>query len=433
MQDYEINKNKSPNLPFNPGIYIFRDINGKPLYIGKAKNLKNRVSSYFGKGLAQKTAQMVSEAHNLSIIKVATEIEALLLEAKLVRLHMPKYNSELKDDKSPLYIAITKEEYPRVLALRKTQITLFDLKYIWGPFTEGQSVRRVLKLLRRIFPYTQHKPTNRPCIYHQIGLCNPCPSEIKNQTDPVKKTHLRKQFNKNLLYIRRFLSGKFSTLKSNLEQEMKDASANQDYEKASLLKHQTEMIDHVTTQSISPFEYMKDPNLIEDIRQQELMQLSKILNNYLTLPNLSRIECFDIAHLSGNFPTASMVTFINGEPDKTYYRHFKVKKGNSDVDNMKEVLSRRQKHLEDWGVPDLIIVDGGKPQVSTGLLVIGDKIPLIGLAKRYETLVIPYQGKFVEVRLKRGPALYLVQRLRDEAHRFARRLHHKQVSKAFKI
>lgn len=432
MQELPASRESIKQLPSSPGVYIFKNSEGIPVYIGKAISLASRVDSYFASRLAPKTSQMVSEATKLGFIRVATEIEALLLEAKLVKLHMPKYNSELKDDKSPLYIGITKEEFPRVLALRRTSLGSIPLKTYYGPFIQGGSVRKVLKLLRRIFPYSTHKPTKRGCIYSQIGLCNPCPSVIKSEIDAQKKLLLNKAFRKNLSNINKFLSGEFLSIKRELEREMRELSKQQKFEEAALIKQQLGGIEYITTPSTAPLEYLKDPNFVEDIRNNELSELKKLIDKYLVVEKLERIECFDIAHLSGTSPTASMVTFVNGEADKRYYRHFKVKKGNSDVDNMKEVLTRRLNHLTDWGKPDLIIVDGGKPQVSKALGVIKE-IPLIGLAKRYETLVVKNEDKFIEIRLRRGPALYLVQRLRDEAHRFARRLHHKQVSKSLGI
>jgi len=175
--------------------------------------------------------------------------------------------------------------------------------------------------------------------------------------------------------------------------------------------------------------------LIEDIRQSELYELKNLISGYIKVQNLKRVECFDIAHLSGSFPTASMVTFVNADIEKKFYRHFKIynKKRNSDVDSMREVITRRLKHLDDWGRPDLIIIDGGKPQLSAVHdLLENQKIPFIGLAKQFETVVIrKLDGQFIEIKAT-GKALNFLQRIRDEAHRFARRLHHKQVRDSIK-
>lgn len=420
-------------LPETAGVYLFADSSHQVIYIGKAKNLKSRISSYFGPDLSLKTARMVNEAKTLSFIKVGSEIEALLLEAKLVREKQPKYNIQLKDDKSPLYIAITADKYPRVIAVRKTQLGELKIKAIFGPFLESLSVRKVLRWVRHIIPYSQHLPTKRVCIYKQIGLCSPCPTEIELEKDSVKKAFLKKKYQANIRKIRKFLSGGLVSVRKDLEKEMNEYSKKEMFEEAQRVAYQIKTLEYIITPpEVAPNLYLKNPNLIEDIREKELVDLKNLLVDHLDIKSLRRIECFDIAHLAGNSPTASMVTFIKGEPDKSYYRHFKVNiaKKQSDTDSMRSILQRRAKHFSDWGRPDLIIVDGGKPQVSTALEVLSQyKIPVIGLAKRFETIVVKKGEKFVEIRPK-GSALNLLQRIRNEAHRFARRLHHKQVKKS---
>lgn len=427
LNDFQPNK-----LPETPGVYIFRDDQNNALYIGKAKNLKNRVSSYFSTNLFPKTAQMRRAARAISYLQVASELEALLLEAQLVRSLMPKFNSELKDDKSPLYIGITKEVLPRVIALRKTQLQEEELRNYFGPYTQGRSVRKLLKFLRRIIPYAQHKPGKRVCIYHQIGLCRPCPSEIVNEVDLKKRAELRKTYLRNIRLVKKFLSGELGSIKLDLQKQMEHLAKLEKFEEASLVREKLAAIEHITQSPRAPIEYIKDPLLLQNTRESELADLESVLSPFFVFPKFNRIECFDNAHLGGSSPTASMVTFVGGEADKTFYRHFKIYKAKtaSDVDMMMEVMDRRKKHFSDWGKPDLIIVDGGKPQVSRALEIIGDEVPLIGLAKREETLVIPLHPGFQEIRLVRRPALYLVQRLRDEAHRFARKLHHKHINKA---
>lgn len=432
MQNYETEKGLIKLLPEVPGVYLFKNSENYPIYIGKAKNLKSRVSSYFLKTKSDKVTKMVLESKLFSFIKVNSEIEALLLEAKLVRDYMPKYNSALKDDKSPLYIVITKEKYPRVLGLRKTNLSSYPVKYVWGPFVEGRSVQKVLKLIRRIFPYATHLPTKRVCIYHQIGLCSPCPSEIENETNLGLRQSKELAYKKILVNIRKFLNGEFSSIKENLTKKMKESSQGENFEEAASFHKQIQMIERVTSQNqTSVYEYVSDPSFLEEKRKTEMDEFQKLLSPFFKFKNFSRIECFDNAHLDGSSPTASMVTFVDGDVDKSLYRHFKIKKspGNSDFEMMKEVMTRRRNNLEKWGTPDLIIVDGGKPQVTAAVEVWGDELPIVGLAKRFETIVVKQNEKFIEIRMKPGPALYLVQRLRDEAHRFARRLHHKQVSK----
>lgn len=427
-------------LPETAGVYLyFRG--DAPIYIGKAINLKRRVSSYFDLRLEPKTARMMREAENFSFIKVTSELEALLLEAKLIRKYMPQYNIEAKDDKHPLYIVITKEEYPRVITARKSDLKKVASKGIYGPFPSSKNVRSVLRHLRRIFPFSDHKIGKRPCLYSHIGLCKPCPNEISAIADRQFQADKRRQYLSNIRHLKTVLDGKIENVRREIAKEMKSDSEDQDYEAAAEARDRIKRLEYITQPQIPTEYFIENPNLYSDLREKEIKLLRKVLEkeNFKT-SRLKRIECFDIAHLAGTNPTASMVTFIDAEPEKKFYRHFKVRqqKGNSDVDSLREVIKRRIKHLEDWGRPDLIIVDGGKPQVGVFVKELtGTGIPIVGLAKRFETLVIPFisEGSLVlkEKRLPRGPALNLVQRLRDEAHRFARVYHHKLVSSELQV
>lgn len=431
---------KPKNLPLNPGVYQFRDEKGSILYIGKAKNLKNRLNSYFTNDLLPKTREMITRAKTVSYIKVMSEFEALLLEANLIKKYKPHYNTALKDDKSPLYIAITKDKYPRIITLRKPELENYlphgkahKLKSYYGPYITGLGAKTLLKRIRRIYPFTTHLPEPRVCIYHQIGLCNPCPSQIENELDKKKRKELNKIFLRNVRGIKNILNGKLKTVEKELEKEIKEYAKDEKFEMAGQVSKHLEAFRNIAlNQDVDVEEYLKNPNLEEDIREEELVDLQRKLTK-AKLQNLKtrvrRIECFDIAHLAGSFPTASMVTFIDGSPEKKYYRHFKIyqKKKQSDIDSMREVVTRRLKHL-DWGIPDLVIIDGGKPQLSAIHGLFERKgIPFVGLAKRFETIVIRNpDGKFMEIKASL-PSLKLLQRIRDEAHRFARRLHHKQI------
>lgn len=424
------------SLPQTPGVYIFWR-KSTPIYVGKAINLKNRVSSYFSLKLEPKTSKMVSEADSLSYIKVTNELSALLLEAKLIRQNMPQYNIAAKDDKHPLYIAITKEKYPRILTARKVGEKTLPLIAFYGPFPSSNNVRSVLRMLRRIFPYSDHKLAKRGCLYSHIGLCNPCPSEIEGFNGD-KKITLTKVYLKNIKNIKSILDGKIEKVVKDLQKEMLFHSQNQNYEEALQTRNQIKKLEYITTPQLPVEAFLQNPNLYQDIRNKEVDELKEVLSTFkLLIPELNRIECYDIAHLAGSNSTASMVTFVDGESEKTLYRHFRVrqKKGNSDVDSLKEIITRRQKHFDDWGKPDLIIVDGGKPQVGVFVRQLeNEKIAIVGLAKRFETLVIPVKtgGVIVlkEYRLPKGNALNLVARIRDEAHRFARSYHHKLVSQS---
>lgn len=433
MKTIEAVKNQVKLVPPTPGVYMFKNAQKKVIYVGKAKVLPNRLSSYFSTRLEPKTHAMVNAAANISYIPVDSEFEALLLEAKLVKKYMPQYNIELRDDKSPLYIGITKEPLPRVITLRQRELNNYKLRTYFGPFINGSAPKLVLKLTRRVFHYATHKPTKRSCVYSQIGLCDPCPSEV------VKDVRLKAEYMKNIRGVVGILSGRFKFIRKQLESEMKQYSREENFEKAEEVKQKLDALDYITAYRPSESNYIQNPNLLTDIRERELKNLTNIIAKYypeLFSPKevIKRIECYDVAHLAGSFPTASMVTFINGEPDKTLYRHYKVsdKKRNNDVGSMKSVLSKRKARFTDWGKPDLIIVDGGKGQVTAAREVFGDGIALVGLAKKYETLVFEKNGKFLEIRLPDGPAKALVQRLRNEAHRFARRYHHKLVANAIK-
>ncbi len=433
-----LNKKQIYKSPETPGIYMFWNIAEKPIYVGKSNILKKRLSSYLNMHLLAKTAQMIKEAKFFSVVRTNSELEALLLEAKLVKYLKPKYNIQLKDDKLPLYIRITNEDYPQIITARRIDEEKKSLAF-YGPFPSSSNVKSVLKMLRRIIPYAQHKVSSRACFYSQIGLCNPCPSIIEKEKDALKKYELKKLYKKNITLINKILSGKIRRVRDELYKNMEKLAHKEKYEEADILKNQIAKLDYIT-QPITPIsEFIKNPNLFEDIKREEEKSLISLLEPFLKVSKLERIECFDVAHLAGTKPTASMVTFINGEPDKKLYRHFKIyqNKGNDDIASLKEVAQRRSKHFDDWGKSDLILVDGGKAQVGIFWAELkGYQIPIIGLAKRYETLVIPkpFRSKlaFKEIQVPR-PALNLLQRIRNEAHRFARRLHHKLIEKEFRF
>lgn len=415
-------------LPQLPGVYMYKDKEGTIIYIGKARSLVKRVQSYFAKNQGPKTMQMLSLAHSLSYIVTDSEFSALLLEAKLVRLHMPKYNIQLKDDKSPLYIVFTKEEFPRVLTVRQTELKSIPHTQVYGPFVDGVTTKKILKFLRRIFPYSQHKVGKRACLYSQIGLCNPCPNEIGKMTGEARAL-LKKEYRSNIAALRALLEGKSSRVIVNLTRDMKEYAKLEQFERAHEAKERITKINYLALKQLSIDDFVTDPYLLSDIREKERMELTKLIAPY-ALTSARRIECFDIAHLAGSFPTASMVTFIDGEPDKRWYRHFRVsvKDQNNDTDSIKKVITRRARHFDDWGRPDLIIVDGGKGQLAVARQVITD-IPVVGLAKRFETIICATEDGYREIRLPEGGAKNLVVRLRDEAHRFARTYHHALVKK----
>jgi len=411
-----------------PGIYFLKDKTGKIIYIGKSINLQKRLSYYFTNfsRLGPKTKALVSQTEEVEFIFVESEIEALLLEARLIRQHLPRFNSRSKDDKRPLFIKITDEELPRVLVSRKKQP---EKGIFFGPFPSTKTVKQVLRFLRKIFPFCSCLgDKKRPCIYAHIGLCQPSP-RIITSLSPEEKKHQVKIYRKNIKNLIRFLRGGKNQLIIRLENEMKKAASHQEFEKAATLRDQIRGIRYVTQSFCSPKHYLENPNLFADRRREEKTALAKIMKETgLIFKNPpTRIEAFDISGFAGKKTTGSMVVFINGEPEKDLYRRFKImKKHQNDPAMIKEILTRRLAHPE-WGSPDLILVDGGKGQVAAAkkaILQNKKNIPVIGLAKREEKIIIPQEKGFFTLRLPRtSPALHLLQRLRDEAHRFALSYH----------
>lgn len=392
--------------------------------MGKAKNLKNRVSSYFTNpaSLLGKTAILVPQVEKIKTIIVESELEALLLEANLIKKYDPKYNINLKDGKAYPLIRITaKLQYPSVLTARRMD----DPKSLYfGPYPNVMSMRRVLRLLRRIFPY-QSIP-NHPkkiCLYYHLGLC-PCLPAFPDKT-------YQKEYKRTIHHLVDFLNGKTKKVIKELEKERNIASKKENFETAAHIQKQLDAIAYVTQPIHQPFEYETNPNLSSDLRYQEMKELQNVLAEYNVMIDLpTRIECYDISNIQGTNPTASMVVLTNGEVDKSQYRKFKMRtKGPNDFAMMQEVLTRRLKH-DEWDMPQLFIVDGGKGQISSARKILDElevTTPLVGLAKREETIIT---SDFQEISLsKRSPALQLVMRIRNEAHRFAITFHRKLRSK----
>jgi excinuclease ABC subunit C len=415
------------SIPLSPGVYIFRDKNKNILYVGKAINLKSRVSSYFQKNiLSPKTKQMVNQIGSIETIKTTSEFDALLLEARLIKKHQPKYNVISRDDKHPLYIKVTKEEYPKIATVRREN----DNKSLYfGPFPSSRTVRDTLRYLRTIFPYCTDKHIKKkPCFYSFLELCSPCPNTIE-QLPPEEKQKKKKRYRRNIFQMKRILEGKSLSVLKDLEKEMSVLSKKEYYKDAATIKKKFDKLLYLISPRFSPSVYLDNPNLYNDIREQELTSLGKILS----IEKPVRIEGYDISNISGKSATGSMVVFIDGEPDKNKYRRFKVKSKNTPDDfyMMREIVTRRLTHL-DWDLPNVFLIDGGVGQVSTVVSVLEEKgifIPIIGLAKRFEEIIVPNKHNneltFTTIRIPIGSgALSLLQRIRDESHRFARIYHH---------
>jgi excinuclease ABC subunit C len=435
LKKIKISKTSFRNTPTNPGIYIFWK-KDEVVYIGKAINLKNRLKSYLQINLNTKTKRMINSANSVSLIKVENELEALLLEAYLIKKFQPKYNIIAKDDKNPLYIKITKEKYPRIITARKVDEEKKDFISFFGPFPSSSIVKDVLRLLRRNFSYSDHKISNRACIYSQIGLCDPCPSAIEKEKNLDVKKELSRKYISKINIINQILKGNYKKIQNKLYQDIKKFSDKEDYESALLRKNDLKSLEYITQPIVRPKYFSDNPNLTEDIVNNQLENLSKIIFKFYKLKTyLKRIECYDISHISGTNTSASMVVFINGKEDKKEYRHFKIHTNkNNDILSLKEVAERRIKYFKKWGIPDLIIVDGGKSQTKLfNEIFLKYNIFVLGIAKKYETLVVPIKAeskfKYKEFLLPNNSAKQLILSIRNEAHRFAQRYHNILIKK----
>ncbi|HSX41640.1 MAG TPA: excinuclease ABC subunit UvrC [Candidatus Saccharimonadales bacterium] len=405
---------KLKQLPKEPGVYFHKDAKGKIIYIGKAANLKNRVGSYFQQSRHRdaKTSLLVGDIVDLDWITVDSEVEALFLESEFIKRYRPKYNIDLKDDKHWIYIRIPmQDEFPVLEIVRRP---LDDCVDYFGPYTSSDAVRKALKHLRKAFPYVTHSmtpPPPRACLHFHIGLC-PGP-EAGAITSADYKRSLRR--------LEMYFKGEKPKLVKQLEKEMAAAAKKQDFEAAAVRRNQLRNIQALSKQMI-----FGDKEVFDLSRDQALVGLADLLE-LKGLPR--RIEAYDISHLQGTDNVASMIVFTDGVAHKEEYRRFKMRKGgNDDFEHMREVMRRRfsGKNLEQWPKPDLVLIDGGKGQLAAALGVmseLGVSLPTIGLAKREEEIIKLREEKtnnFEVVRLPHSShILQLLQRVRDEAHRFA--------------
>lgn len=538
-------------MPELSGSYQFFDQNGEIIYVGKAKNLKKRVYSYFNKNHdSPKLRVMVPQISKIQFIVTDTEVEALILESHLIKKHKPKYNVLLKDDKKFPYFVITDEEYPRVVVARKSNKNKIRGKY-FGPYTDSRAMYSTLELIKKLFPLKQCKVPkfkDRPCLYYNIGRClAPCQRLIEPD-----------EYQKLLKNVELFLTGRQKELVVALKSEMEKYAQQQDYEKAAryrdswldvqkTMEHQKVVFENtninqdiisvysesnlfvvsllqirqgrlidkrdfeftnmaLSTENDVLTTFLKEyyslasdceipntiviPNILDKeelnlysswletvakksvkltdsptkrniellvlaqknakfyYEKVKLDKLTEIQRDYNSVGNYIKeklnlkkfpyiVECFDISHIQGTNTVASMVTFENGLPKKSQYRKFKVKSTESKPDDFKslqEVIERRYygKLSETLPMPDLVIIDGGKGQLSSVMHIFEQKgycFDVVSLAKRLEEVFKPQESKPVIFPIN-SPALYFFQRIRDEAHRFAITYHRNLRSKA---
>ena len=410
-----ITKEQIKELPKSIGIYLFKK-GDEFIYIGKSLSVRERVRNHYERAeIDAKERAIIENSNSIEHIICSSELHALVLESLLIQKYRPPYNVIWKDDKSYLYIKIpVKDPYPQISLVRKEND---GTSLYFGPFSSTKDVRFLLRSIRRVVPFcTQKQPIKKPCFYSKIGLCNPCPGAL--QTGETKK-----QYRKQIREVIRILNGDAEKLVDTLRKQIKITSQKEQYEEALVLRNKVLSLEQlIHLRSFEQFEYSSayDPELA-------IMKLSSLLKTVLAFPQaLSRIECYDISNLMQKEATASMVVATNGILDKAEYKRFKMKTiGVSDFKMLTETITRRMGN--DWKKPDLIVVDGGTPQVVTisGVLKqLGLNIPLIGIAKHPDRIVVLAQGGTKTYTFSlHNEGFKLIQQLRDESHRFAKKYH----------
>jgi excinuclease ABC subunit C len=411
-------KEKLRRLPEKPGVYLMKDRLGRIIYVGKAKALKKRVSSYFQPSRAltlhPKIRALIEMIADFDTIEVKSEPEALLLEGKLIKQWKPKYNTDFTDDKRFLLVRVDPgEELPR---FRLTRFKKDDRSRYFGPFAHSGLLRKTLAQMRRQFGILLGDASPRKLADGRWQLYDDVRQELYGFSNETEADDYRRRVDEACA----FLDGKSREWLETLRAEMTAAAGKHEFEKAAELRDVVFALEK-TLAKTRTFE-RSDPS-----RPEIGLEASRLLGEALGLQRPPRtLECFDISHISGTFVVASMVHFADGRPDKANYRRFQIKSfmGNDDFRAMEEVVGRRYRRLRDEGrpMPDLVIIDGGRGQIGAALKAFAaievEPPALIGLAKKYETILFPDERPPLNLPLN-SPALNLLQRVRDEAHRFA--------------
>ncbi|MGC9453786.1 MAG: excinuclease ABC subunit UvrC [Phycisphaerae bacterium] len=417
-------------LPTTPGVYLFKDAGGRVLYVGKAANLRSRVSSYVqpGANLAASRGpwieRMIGEAVDVDYIECESEVDALLRENRLIKDIQPPYNAQLRDEKTYPYLQVTtREDFPRVSITRQPQSKNARL---YGPFVSVADLRAALPLLQRVFKFRtcnldiseddDQRRHFRPCILHSIKQCTaPCAARVSKE-----------DYARQIRRFRQFLESKGTQLRRELTRQMQDAAGELQYERAAELRDELKALDALqkrglVDEHVQPEAFFVDPG-------EGLQRLAEVLK----LGQQPRIiEGIDVAHLAGGESCGSLVCFIDGKPLKSAYRRYRIKSHdrNDDYASVYEVVSRRYRNAAEGEevFPDIVLIDGGPGQLSAAWSVfepMGQSPPVLAsLAKREEILHV--HGRDEPLRLSRhDPALRLLQSVRDEAHRFAQHYHH---------
>ncbi len=391
----------SNKLPQDPGVYIFRNSSGDILYIGKATSLRDRVRSYLAKDLHETRGPLIvklmTEVVNITFEKTDSVLEALILEAHLIKKHLPLFNTKEKDNKSFNHVVLTDEDFPQLLVIRgreldeKLTTQNLQLKALFGPFPHGGELKEALKIIRRIFPWRDFKckpNQGRPCFNAQIGLCpGVCTGVIS-----------KKEYAKIIKNITLFFEGNKKKILKNLEKEMKSVAKIQEFEKAETIRRQIFALNHIQDVAL--------------IKHKENAKSQGV-----------RIESFDIAHMSGTSVVGVMTVVEDGEIKKSDYRKFNIKQnpGVDDTRALKEVLARRFNHSE-WRMPDIVVVDGGIAQKNAAENILKElnlQIPVMAVTKdeRHRPREIQGDQTLAEIHKKE------ILLSNAEAHRFAISFH----------
>lgn len=432
---------KVDNLPSAPGVYLFKDSAGEIVYVGKSANVRARVRSYFtGSSVNPVREKLREQIADVEAEETESEIAALVREAELIKKHKPRFNVLMRDSKNYVYVGFTQEDYPRIIVSHQPTNKLkrsVTNKLDWvGPFTDARAVKKTLRMLRTIFPHYTKRRHSR--VAKQIGIVPP---------DDIDK----KDYRKNVFAIKRILTGRSKKVQRQLKKDIQEAADNKQYEKAKklhdVLEHLTAVFEHAHVLGA----YVSAPPVFADTTPNwKMLGLQEAPE---------RIEAYDISNIQGEEPTGSMVVFSpkkNGSyaPDKSQYRKFAIRdvEGANDPAMMREVLLRRLRHNE-WQFPDLIVIDGGKPQLNAAYELTAEyDIPTIALAKKKPSSAKPpsrkatdgrgatagkeervyFPGRKEPVPAKRfgENTKKLLQAVRDETHRFALKYHKHRRNKA---
>ena len=418
------------SLPDVPGVYLMRMKNESLLYIGKARSLQKRVGSYFltSADLGPWKQGMLQEIDHIETIACETEWEALLLEARLIKAHRPKYNTLQLDGKTYPYLAVTmKDDFPGIFITRTPSDLEFNGAKLFGPFTSAGALHQSMHMLQAVFKFRtcpltirEDNPENkffRPCLLHAINRCTaPCANKISKEA-----------YRADIDGFLRFLTSKRSVMVRELRLRMEKASKNKEYEEAAAIRDQIEALAKLDDRGSNDVEWQSEVTVFAQDPTAGMRKLQKALG---ASGEMRFVEAFDIAHLQGGETVAAKVSFVDGRPHKEGYRRYKIQTAtNDDYMAIREVISRRFREAGNGQemYPDLIVIDGGKGQLSAAMEAFAqfEKQPtlVISLAKKEELIYRVNNSEPIKLG-RNNEGLKLVQAIRDEAHRFAQHYHH---------